>query len=82
MMQCSKKAYAMCPDRHICGPIEDATFADDSGCAAFNAAVEDKTTTDADRIWAMSDDELCLFLMRSGPCDSIRLPVTDCTCVD
>ena len=82
MMQCSKRTYAMCPDRYLCGPIEDATFADGSECAAFNAAVEDQPMTNADRIRAMSDDELCLFLIRSEPCDSIGCPGTDCTCVD
>lgn len=74
MMQCSKRAYAMCPDRHFCGPIEAATFADDSECAAFNAAVEDKPMTNADRIRAMDDEELGHFLMQAMPCEVIRCP--------
>ena len=48
----------MCPTRHLCGQIEEATFTEDSECAAFNRAVEDKPMTNADRIRAMSDEEL------------------------
>lgn len=63
MQRCSKKAYARCPYRHLCGPIEEACFTDDSDCAKFNRLVEDKTMTNSDRIRAMSDEELakCLF---------------------
>ena len=62
MRQCSAKAYAMCPIRHMCGPIDEATFTDCSGCAAFNKQVEDKPMTNADRIRAMSDEELAKYL--------------------
>ena len=31
-----------------------------------------KVTTNADRIRAMSDEELCTLLMEEAPCDSIR----------
>lgn len=62
MQRCSNKAYAMCPTRHLCDPIEEATFTDDSECAAFNASVEDKPMTNGDRIRAMSDEELTDFL--------------------
>ena len=40
----------------------EATFTDDSDCAEFNRAVEDKPMTNADRIRDMSDDELTDFL--------------------
>lgn len=40
----------------------EATFTDDSDCAEFNRAVEDKPMTNADRIRAMSDAELVSFL--------------------
>ena len=40
MQRCSEKAYAMCPVRQWCGPIEEATFTDDSECAVFNTKVE------------------------------------------
>ena len=62
MQRCSKKAFAMCPNRKFCGTAEDAEFADDSECAEFNRAVENKPMTNADRIRAMSDEELVVFL--------------------
>lgn len=62
MQRCSKKAFAMCTTRHLCGRIDDATFTDDSECAEFNRAMEDKPMTNADRIRSMSDDELAAFL--------------------
>ena len=62
MLRCSEKAYAQCPDRYLCGPIEDATFTEDSECDAFNRAVEGKTMTYADRIRAMNDEEMAKFL--------------------
>lgn len=58
MQRCSEKAFAMCPTRHLCGKIEDATFTEDSDCAAFNRAVEDKPMINADHIRAMSVEEL------------------------
>lgn len=57
MLRCSPKAYAQCPDRHLCGPIEDATFTEGSECAVFNRAVEAKPMTNADRIQSMGDKE-------------------------
>lgn len=54
MMQCSEKAFAMCPTRHLCGSRDDATFTDDSECAEFNRHVEDlpmiMETTKAERL--------------------------------
>ncbi|MGM9669739.1 MAG: hypothetical protein ACI3VZ_08305 [Faecousia sp.] len=51
MQRCSKRAYAMCPTRHLCGTLDDATFTEDSECAEFNRAVEAKPMTNADRIF-------------------------------
>lgn len=62
MQRCSNKAYAMCPTRHLCGSIEEATFTEDSECAAFNRAVEDKPMTNADRIRAMSDENMAKLI--------------------
>lgn len=39
MQRCSDKAYASCPERHLCGPIEDAVFSNDSACAVYNAEI-------------------------------------------
>lgn len=58
MQRCSEKAWSMCPTRHLCGPIEEATFTDDCECAVFNQSVEDKPMTNAGRIRSMSDEEL------------------------
>lgn len=68
MLRCSPKAYTKCPDHHLCGPIEAATFTDDSECAAFNWAVESKPMTNADRIRAMSDEELAAFIDKCEGC--------------
>lgn len=70
MQQCSEKAYALCPTRHLCGSRECATFADHSECAAFNKSVDDKPMTNADRIRAMSDEELVDFLNNFNVCDT------------
>lgn len=63
MNRCSEKAFATCPTRHLCGTREEATFTDDSECAAFNKAVEEKPMTNAERIRAMSDEELAMVIM-------------------
>lgn len=36
MMRCSEEAFAKCPTSHLCGSLTDATFMEDSECAAFN----------------------------------------------
>lgn len=69
MQRCSEKAFSKCPTRHLCGTIEDATFTEGSECAAFNQAVEDKPMTNADRIRAMSDEELENFINRFDICN-------------
>lgn len=54
MMQCSEKAFAMCPESHICGLRCDAIFTEDSECAEYNRHVEDlpmaMDTTKAERL--------------------------------
>lgn len=65
MQRCSEKAYAMCPTRQLCGPIDEATFTDDSECALFNRSVEDKPMTNADRIRAMNGYELAVFFAKT-----------------
>ena len=62
MRRCSEKAYAMCPTRYLCGPIEESVFTDDSEYAVFNRSVEDKPMTNADRIRSMTDEELAKIL--------------------
>lgn len=58
MNRCSERAFAMCPNRHLCGTIHEATFTDNSDCAEFNKKVDSIPMTNADRIRAMSDEEL------------------------
>lgn len=63
MLRCSPEAFAKCPTRHICGKIEDATFTEGSECDLFNQSVMNMPITNADRIRAMSDGELEVFLI-------------------
>lgn len=63
MLRCSPEAFVKCPTRHICGKIEDATFTEGSECDLFNQSVMNMPITNADRIRAMSDGELEVFLI-------------------
>lgn len=58
MQRCSERAFAMCPYRHECGTIHEATFSDNSDCAEFNRKVENMPMTNADLIRARNDHEL------------------------
>lgn len=62
MLRCSKEAFAACPDRHGCGCPDEATFTEGSDCDKFNRQFANHTMTNADRIRAMSDEELADFL--------------------
>jgi hypothetical protein len=68
MLRCSKEAIAACPDRKNCGCIEEATFTEGSECDEFNRKIDSHTLTNADRIRAMSDEELAVFLDTWGCC--------------
>jgi len=78
MLRCNEKAYAQCLDHHLCGPIDAATFTEDSECAAFNRAVEERPMTNADYIRAMSDKELVEFVGHNSLCDRIQSEGTWC----
>jgi len=58
MMRCSERAFAMCPHRHECGTIHEATFTDGSECDEFNRRVDEMPMTNADKIRAMDDETL------------------------
>lgn len=66
----------MCPTRHLCGPIEEAIFTEDSECAEFNRYVEDKPMTNGDRIRSMSNEELAKLIVKHKPvyswCKDVR----------
>lgn len=65
MLRCSPEAFAKCPTRHICGNIQEATFMEGSECDQFNQSVMDKPMTNGDRIRAMNDYELAVFLAKT-----------------
>lgn len=69
MLRCSPEAFAKCPDRHICGNIQEAVFMEGSECDLFNQSVMDKPMTNAERIRAMSDEELADWLARTQYAD-------------
>lgn len=63
MMKCSAEAYAKCPTRHLCGRREEAIFLEGSECDKFNEQIRNHPMTNADRIRAMSDEELAVVIM-------------------
>ena len=80
MLKCSPEAFAKCPTRHICGVRpDDATFAEGSDCDLFNQLVQSSPQTNADRIRAMSDEELCKFLGECKFCDICEEGCDSCT---
>ena len=58
MVKCHPRAYAKCPTRHICGSIHEADFMEGSECDAFNQRILNQPMTMADKIRAMSDEDL------------------------
>ena len=59
MLKCDPRAFAQCPGHKYCGSCAtDATFMEGSECDKFNQSVLSKPMTNADRIRAMSDEEL------------------------
>lgn len=78
MKKCSAKAFATCPDRAVCGSLNEAVCMEGSDCEKFNEAVDKQPLTNADRIRAMSDEELgallCGFRLEGyGECSSCPL---------
>ena len=65
MLRCSAEAFAKCPTRHLCDTPHEATFTEGSECDKFNQQVLDKPMTNADRIRAMSDEDLADWLART-----------------
>ena len=68
MQRCSERDFAKCPNRNLCGTIHEATFTDNSDCAEFNRKVDSMPMTNADRIRAMSDEEIALWLCLNYSC--------------
>lgn len=63
IQRCSKKAYAMCKTRHLCGPIDEAVFTENSECADFNREVENMSMSTFDLIRTMGDGEIAEVLV-------------------
>ena len=62
MKKCSAKAFATCPDRTVCGSLNEVVYMEGSDCEKFNEAADKQPLTNADRLRAMSDEELSEFL--------------------
>lgn len=62
MLQCNPRAFARCPYKATCAPVEKATFREDSDCDLWNQKVLRNPITNADRIRGMSDREMATFL--------------------
>ena len=62
MPKCDPRAFARCPYKATCVPIEEATFTEGSDCDQFNQKVLRTPISNADRIRGMSDMELATFL--------------------
>lgn len=41
MKKCSEKAFALCPDRAVCGSLKEAVYMEGSECEKFNESVEE-----------------------------------------
>ena len=67
MKRCDPKARAKCPDGKQCELY--AEFADGSECDKFNEKVLSQPMTNADRIRAMSDEELAKQFVHTSICD-------------
>lgn len=76
VIKCDPRAYAKCPTRHLCGTYcDDVCFEEGSECDAFNQEMINAPQTNADRIRAMSDEELAQFLddTQRMECESIHV---------
>lgn len=62
MIKCDPRAKARCPFKTLCCGDEKAYFVEGSDCDKFNQEVLSPPPTNADRIRAMSDEELAKIL--------------------
>lgn len=74
MLNCSPEAFAKCPDRHVCGSIQDAVFMEGSDCDLFNQNVANQPLTNGGRIRSMNDEELAQFMCRVFMCQINNCP--------
>lgn len=70
MMKCDPRAFARCPYRKECSDSpEHTSFYVGTECDYFNQQVIHAPLTNADRIRAMSDDELATMLFDYKECN-------------
>ena len=63
MIKCSPEAFAKCKTKcHHCGSEDVAYYLEGSDCDKFNKEVAAAPKTNADRIRAMSDEELAKWM--------------------
>lgn len=62
MIKCDPRAKVRCPFKNPCCGDETAYFVEGSECDKFNREILAPPPTNADRIRAMSDKELAVFL--------------------
>lgn len=46
LLRCSEVAFALCPDRHLCGSLSEAVFTEGCQCDSFNQHVEELARTE------------------------------------
>ena len=66
MIKCDPRAKAICPVKNLCCGDETAYFMEGSECDKFNQKILAPPPTNADRIRAMSDEELAMCLYEIG----------------
>ena len=73
MIKCSTEAYAKCQEHcHHCKNPDEAYFLEGSDCDKFNQRINRPTQTNADRIRAMSDEELVKLFGYNSICDYVQ----------
>lgn len=85
VIKCDPRAYAKCPTKELCGPYcDDVCFEEGSECDAFNQEVINAPQTNADRIRAMSDEELAKLFEDGCPDDQHgkNCPSDPCSCLE
>ena len=69
IMKCDARAFARCPDKKQCSDSpEHTSFYEGTECDYFNQQVIHAPLTNADRIRAMSDEELSDIFLRADFC--------------
>lgn len=66
MIKCDPRAKAICPFKNPCCGDETAYFVEGSECDEFNQKILAPPPTNADRIRAMTDEELAEKISRSS----------------